>query len=374
MGQAGSRFYVLDSFRGLCALCVVFFHAHVVGTLTEWAFFRRADYFVDFFFVLSGFVIAHRYLLWQNTTLSSYLISRFFRIFPLHLLFLLAFLCVELLKSWGARYGLDLNKGPNQGSLWAELSCNAVLLQSWIPGCESQSFNYPAWSVSVEFYIYVLFGALALARVRRYAPIVLFWVVSLAGLVMSEGGWPHEIFRGTAGFFSGVVTYMAFSRLGRRWCVGRYSTVIEAMMVCVVVAAVTLDYSFKPLAVLLVFCLAIGCFAHEWGGLSRVLKWRPFVWLGELSYAIYMAHASVLVLVLGAGLLYQKATGEQVVPMLNGIRYFDLGSLNGLLLGGIVLSVVLLAWIIHCCVEKPFIRMGKAVAFRQAAKGPGATQ
>ncbi len=56
------RFETLDSLRGICAIFVVFFHMNIVGAFTELSFFRNSSIFVEFFFVLSGFVLAHSYL------------------------------------------------------------------------------------------------------------------------------------------------------------------------------------------------------------------------------------------------------------------------------------------------------------------------
>ena len=80
------RFAALDSLRGLCALAVVLFHFRTDGVLTNLAPIRRGWMFVDFFFVLSGFVLAHAYFgrIGRQVAPLRFLGLRLGRIYPLH--------------------------------------------------------------------------------------------------------------------------------------------------------------------------------------------------------------------------------------------------------------------------------------------------
>ena len=56
------RLVALDSLRGLCALMVALMHINSISHISESTLVRQSWLFVDFFFVLSGFVIAHSYI------------------------------------------------------------------------------------------------------------------------------------------------------------------------------------------------------------------------------------------------------------------------------------------------------------------------
>ncbi len=56
-----NRFEALDGWRGICACLVVLFHFHGYSPLNTSGLIRNSYLFVDFFFVLSGFVIACNY-------------------------------------------------------------------------------------------------------------------------------------------------------------------------------------------------------------------------------------------------------------------------------------------------------------------------
>ena len=96
--MAKNRFIVLDSFRGICAVCVVMYHLHWVASLAEIDFFRGSGIFVEFFFVLSGFVLAHGYGFRESLNFKEFVRSRFFRLYPLHLFMLLVFVALEFGK------------------------------------------------------------------------------------------------------------------------------------------------------------------------------------------------------------------------------------------------------------------------------------
>ncbi len=80
-GPAAERYVVLDSWRGICAILVALFHFPLQWHFQSTTFVRGSWLFVDFFFVLSGFVIAHAYAgkLSTRRDLFAFVIRRFGR-------------------------------------------------------------------------------------------------------------------------------------------------------------------------------------------------------------------------------------------------------------------------------------------------------
>ena len=100
MALSASRFEALDAWRGVCALLVAMFHLQAYSHIYDWSLVRHSFLFVDFFFVLSGFVIAgsYRAKLLGGFSIWHFMLLRFGRLYPLHLAILAIFIGIELLR------------------------------------------------------------------------------------------------------------------------------------------------------------------------------------------------------------------------------------------------------------------------------------
>src|SRR4051794_33090067 len=95
------RFEVLDIFRGVFSAMVVFYHMSAFSNtlIINNNFVYNSDLFVDFFFVLSGFVIAYSYRAINSThKLQQFVKKRWLRIYPLHFVMLMIFVIIEITK------------------------------------------------------------------------------------------------------------------------------------------------------------------------------------------------------------------------------------------------------------------------------------
>lgn len=97
------RFLVLDSFRGLCAIFVVMYHISIANSIATHGFFRSSHLFVEIFFILSGFVLAHSYAFRDGLTFKKLIIPRAFRIFPLHLFVVAIMVEIECCKLYAQK-------------------------------------------------------------------------------------------------------------------------------------------------------------------------------------------------------------------------------------------------------------------------------
>ncbi|MNZ54739.1 Acyltransferase family protein [compost metagenome] len=373
--SAEKRFHSLDSFRGLFAVAVVLYHLRVSGSFTEWAFFRHSEVFVAFFFVLSGFVLTHAYGNKAHLNFRKFFISRTFRLLPLHLFMLGVFILLESGRYIAYHKGMAFNNAPfSEKFAPGEILPNALLLQSWTHLTNPLSFNYPSWSISIEYYTYMLFALiLSIAGgVRQW----LWAVIVLATLTLIYTGntfFTVESIRGLAYFFTGCLTYMLYLKLAQPgqatfWLM----TLLEVAAVAAALLFVVNDFATKALVASPLFSVIILIFAFDSGALSRVLAGQPFSFLGKLSYSIYLTHAAILFCVVSVFMVAKKFLGIDVAPMIDGTRYLDTGNplFNNLVALLVVAMVVLVSMFTYRYVEMTGQAVGRALANKSADKRP----
>ncbi|HEY0285453.1 MAG TPA: acyltransferase [Pseudomonas sp.] len=360
------RFTTLDSFRGVCALLVVFFHLHVVESFIEFAFFRRGEVLLNFFFVLSGFVLAHTYGMKANLTFKAFFISRVFRLYPLHLVMLGVFISFELVRWIAYKQGFYLNNVPFTG-LFApsEILPNLFLVQAWTTLTETMSFNYPSWTISIEFYIYMLFGGLCMFAMRtRFMLFACISLVMFMLIFMDSDLLVERALQGLSCFFAGNIVYLVYLYIHDKFVPSPWiMTVLECALMYATYWIVMNDFDYRSPIGSLVFCGLVLLFAFEGGWVSTLLKTRVFVLLGTLSYSIYMTHAALLFCLSTVFIVAQKFTGLALAPMINGQRFMDTGSQvgNNLVVIAVAITAVVLASFAHKYVEMKGYQLGKRI-------------
>jgi peptidoglycan/LPS O-acetylase OafA/YrhL len=329
----GDRFTALDSWRGIAACMVVLYHVRVHSHLSDLQLVQHAYLFVDFFFVLSGFVIAASYQerLAGGFGIGRFMLLRFGRVYPLHLAVLAAYLGVELAR----------NPGLAPDASFALLT--HLLLIHGIGVFDSQFWNVPSWTISTEFFAYLAFALAVAALGRRVlivvaAALVLFPVLIYIGHGNMDARG-YELMRCLYGFAAGVAAWHLFRRFARSLPAGTWAELVATGAVAVFVSVA----GFGPLSIAapLVFAATVLVFASQRGAASRVLAWKPFLFIGTVSYSIYMVHIFVARRVV-EGLAAAKAAGLRAVDYLGVDRWA--GDAMILLCLGLVLLVSALTY------------------------------
>ena len=252
--------------------------------------FRHGYLGVDLFFVLSGFIIQHVYGRKLSGRLGAascltFLRYRIARIYPIHLATMLLALALSLLSSRLAHGG-----GWRPDFTVAGTLCSLVLIHGWF---NTVAPNQVSWSVSAEWFAYLCYPALVvgLARAR---PLARLAFVALMMVVLTLWSGVNPILRVVPEFLLGLEAYALVPALRGR----------DAILVAVAalaLASLVVVEAFVPgeqiaLHAILFAALIVGLTSR--GGFAvRALSTTPIVYLGEISYSLYLVHSLVRSLV-----------------------------------------------------------------------------
>lgn len=371
-----NRFVVLDSFRGLCALSVALFHLHVPYSATELNFFRNSHLFVEFFFVLSGFVLFHTYRnsLANYHDFNPFIVKRIFRLYPLHFFMLAIFILFECGKWLAEMKGLNFNGLAFSGrNSLKEIIPNLFLLQSWLNSADPLSFNGPAWSISAELYVYMLFAAILI--LNRKVSFYIFAIISgcaFLSLVMGLDVLNNNILRVFSCFFAGILAYSIYQKTLNVSLSKQFVTILEALSLFMIFMILNWNIKYQGVIASIWFCVVIIIFSREGGFFSSFLKHPFFIRLGKLSYSIYMIHFAMIFLVISCAIIFSKLSHHDFAPMLNEpqtgelIRYITTHSVlgNNVLVFTILVMIITLAHFSWKYIEKPGMVWGERFLLR----------
>jgi peptidoglycan/LPS O-acetylase OafA/YrhL len=304
------RFEVLDIFRGIFSSLVVFFHMSAFSStpVLNNNFIYNCDLFVDFFFVLSGFVITYSYqFLKTSADIGKFYKKRFLRLYPLHIIVLLLFVVIELSKHSASDF-VHVNRIADDGNNLTAFITNVFLLNSVkLPGVHDVSWNIASWSISAEMIAYFVFGLVVTGinrnKLSKFKNIIYLAIIAgtLSALYFITGGFnlmyafDYGFLRGLAGFFVGMVCFNTYNanKLYLKEIKSSLFTFMEVASLSIVIVFVWYGFVFKPYGFIyeLLFFATILIFAFEKGWLSAQLKKVGLLHkMGKYSYSIYMIH------------------------------------------------------------------------------------
>lgn len=342
----------IPAFSGLRFLVIIFLCLHHFDTFNElqvagWAdimrLFTEGYLSVNFFFILSGFVIQYS----SGEKLQKGIINAkdfwFYRIAHLWPTYLLA-LTAALIVYASSNVFVHLTNIP----FW----CHVFALQSWIPDSYfAFQFNGAAWSVSTELFFYLMFPFLVQLK-KRYRNILMLgiWGVVLLNIIVMKAnspiaGWIYYInpvFR-LAEFLLGVFLCDMYKKGCFEPLDRKKATILECISILILICAVCIAMSTNigwewrwqvfytiPTAIL------IYVFSFSRGYISIILGGKFARFLGELAFPIYLIHQICINIVKKVSILY--LTDCSSIMLVGGL--------------GIIISI-LLAIPIHFWFAKP---------------------
>lgn len=300
------RFVVLDFMRWLLAVLVAAMH------LQGYAAPHKAYLAVDFFFILSGFVLTGAYLRKAQTDgfFSRYVRDRIARLYPLHLATLLILVAINILFWFTTHQALEDGWSYSDGRAYTFV-LNLLLLQN-IGLTTDTSWNAPSWSISVEFFINIALG-LILIRIAK-AKNAWLWLLfaALTCYIVLFNSTGHlgvftetiydfintGVLRGVAGISLGFVAWHLFvitrSDFPAPTVIAATSTFTFLLMMLVWDEVRNVDFLTIPLMFISVTSIAVAEYRHPMrdGRLAAV-----FLTLGASSYAVYLIHWPIVTFV-----------------------------------------------------------------------------
>ncbi|MEZ5825417.1 MAG: acyltransferase [Geminicoccaceae bacterium] len=293
------------------------------------SFFTNGRMGVDFFFVLSGFILTHVYissLEQERFGFLRFVQKRLARLYPLHVA---CILLVALYLAAGAIVGVYVSN-PEVYSL-QRLWPNLLLLHAW-GTLDGMSWNYVSWSISAEWFAYLLFLPLSLLFTRWRAPsltkllvslLFLFAMITLAppliGRDLTHLTHDFGILRILPEFTLGIALYHA-SRDHDIDPVRGPWMLLSAVLALILVAHFDLGGMW---AVSLLAFVIFASASLERQGRLGFLGNRVLIYLGETSYSLYMLHAIVFIVYFrGLGIVFGDSldawiwyVGPLVIPL-----------------------------------------------------------
>lgn len=289
------KYLELDGLRGVAAISVVLMHSADLFGTTYSALLRRSEYLaVDFFLLLSGFVIAHAYegRLRQPGNIAGFFRDRAIRLYPLLALGAVA-------GAIGIAIHPDpLDPAPNAAKLLWRTAAGALAVP--VPGSMwAFPVNFPTWSLFWEIILNIAYAltAPALTNTRVLIAFGLSLLLTVAiGLVHGAIDFAPT-FKGviasgprmTASFLLGIAVFRfraadVFAGSKRRWW--PVLLLLTALLIVPAEGAMRLPCSLG--AVLIVFPIVLLAAAD-----SRPLVTRLATFSGSISYPVYILHIPI---------------------------------------------------------------------------------
>ena len=245
--------------------------------------YEYGRYGVQMFWAISGFVFAFVYLdQLKKISSKDFLINRFARLYPLHLLTLIIVMGLQILS-----FKINGNFEIYIGNDLYHFILNFFYIHGW-GFAKDASFNAPTWSVSIELIIYFIF-LISISLLNRFK--IKFVVMVYLILLLIDKYWSIKSFHLTSFFdcfrlfFSGILIYYLYTKISNR---------LYLVFISIILVFISLLGSFK----LFIFFPATILFLSALGTTKNKKLGNFFQFSGDLTYALYLLHIPTQIIII----------------------------------------------------------------------------
>ena len=323
----------LTGLRFIAAILILFYHLRgltidVNGAIINFGPFdsitANGGFGVDIFFVLSGFIMGYVYhkTFELHVTKSDYfrfIWYRVARIYPLHIATMLFMLFIYLVGKEYFGFTPHTGDGPYSG---ASIGASFFMVHEWLdsggifaklPIVSSLVSNYGpfgtpngvAWSISCEYFVYLLFPVANYILINRSKTVnVVCFVLLACSYFVLKNYWGvfDSIIRVFFEFNLGLISFLVstafsakqFNLKSKAWNI---SGILIGGGLLILLGHSTNIFGWNYIPSVLVVSVLLVVLLNERDLLARMLSHRVLVYLGEISYSIYMTHYIVIILI-----------------------------------------------------------------------------
>jgi len=380
MQSSKPKLQTLESLRGIAAILVVFLHSKFYSSNDINLLRINGGIWVDFFFILSGFVMGYAYfskVSSHSISFKKFITLRFGRLFPLNTFILLLWVPYVVVKIYAYNHGYG-HIDPIERHSPLQFLSNLFLVQSLNLHAQS-TWNGPAWSISTEFftYIFYFFTVSVLYKIfpkikMVYSMFILLALSFLAYYLLLTfnddkffATYNYGILRCIGGFFLGLLMYQIYLLFENKKSILKKTIIFHCIEILLTLAIIFLLYNIREsnlyiFTLILIFALTILILALQSNGvMSKILNHKLLRYLGKLSYSIYLCHA--LILVVASNFFQYILKVETAIDPVFNLKVLIV-PYSFLLNIGFLLIVILFSHFTYKLIEEPFRNRFRTIA------------
>jgi peptidoglycan/LPS O-acetylase OafA/YrhL len=361
------KLYKIESIRGILALIIVGAHSRDISNsiLVDNFFFKNGYLAVDFFFLISGFVITMRYHESINDIRSFFLFSikRFFRLYPVHIITLFVwaliifckFIFIYFMENTLDHQVFDRNN-------FKSFFYNLFFLHTFL--LPYPTFNFVSWSIAFEFYAYLLAAIVFSIFHKKYfflkVIVLLISIISVVILNFDNFNSTNGIYgfsRCTFSFFWGAFLFLQFYNKG--FFINKYLIYILFIFLILFI------YNEVSTFFIVILFSIIFLYIVDNKNSFLILENKFLTQLGDISYGIFMYHMIIIWIMRQ---IYRFVFNVNFVYSPDGVRIFEFDKLNLLIQHGFLIALFVITLIISKIskkfIENLFINYAKKIRLK----------